>query len=478
MARFVGVSNYCSSMSSCSTTVDGDAFMAVLDDIDAAYDKLATMPIAGMTPFEIRDILTRREKTARRQPALAHPLLNKLVTECPPIELGATTMAKALAHTLKISVSDAKRRLDDAAALGPRTTLTGETLEPALPNVARAQAAGLLGPEHLTTIRSFFKHLPTFVDLATRIGAEAELATRATQFGPEHFRKAADRLMTCLDQDGTFTDKDRARRRGLTKGKQGHDGMTPYNGNLDPEAAAIWEAIMAKYAAPGMCNPDDDTPCTDGHPTDEQIHADTRTAAQRQHDALKAAGRIVLSTGKLGHLNGLPVTVIVSTTLAELESAAGHALTAGGTLIPMADLIRMAAHAHHYLAIFDGNGRALHLGRSKRIASPDQRIVLYAKDRGCTAPGCTAPAYHCQVHHATTDWADGGTTDINNLTLACGPDNRKAKPGGWTTRKRADGRTEWIPPPHLDDGGPRINDYHHPENMLIPPPEDQRDDGG
>ncbi len=451
--------------------------MAVLDDIDAAYDKLATMPITAMTPLEVRDILARREKTARRQPAIDHTLINKLVTECPPIDLGATTMAKALAHALKISVTDAHRRLDDAAALGPRTTLTGETLEPTLPNVARAQAAGHLGPEHLKTIREFFKKLPTFVDLATRIDAEAELATRATQFGPEHFRKAAQRLMTCLDQDGSFTDNDRQRRRGLTQGKQGPDAMTPYSGTLDPEAAALWEAIFAKYAAPGMCNPDDPTPCIDGHPTDAQIKADTRTAAQRNHDALKAAGRIVLASKKLGQLNGLPVTVIVSTTLAELESAAGHALTAGGTLIPMADLIRMASHAHHYLVIFDGNGRTLHLGRSKRIASPDQRIVLYAKDRGCTAPGCTAPAYQCQVHHAVKDWAQGGNTDIDDLTLACPPDNRKVKPGGWHTRKRADGRTEWIPPPHLDDGAPRINDYHHPENMLLPPPEDAGDDG-
>ncbi len=51
--------------------------------------------------------------------------------------------------------------------------------------------------------------------------------------------------------------------------------------------------------------------------------------------------------------NGLPVTVIVSTTLQELTSGAGQAVTAGGTLLPMRDLIRMARHAYHYLAVFD-----------------------------------------------------------------------------------------------------------------------------
>jgi hypothetical protein len=42
------------------------------------------------------------------------------------------------------------------------------------------------------------------------------------------------------------------------------------------------------------------------------------------------------------------------------------------------------------------------------------------------------------------------------------------KPGGWRTRKGKDGRTEWIPPPHFDSGQARVNDYHHPENYLLP----------
>ena len=142
----------------------------------------------------------------------------------------------------------------------------------------------------------------------------------------------------------------------------------------------------------------------------------------------------------------------------------------------MADVIRLASHAHHYLAIFDHHTQEpLYLGRTRRIASAGQRIVLYAKDRGCTRPGCTVPGYWCQVHHAETDWADDGQTNINDLTLACGPDNRLIKPGGWRTRKRRkDGRTEWIPPPHLDTGQTRVNDYHHPENYLAEP--DNEDD--
>jgi hypothetical protein len=57
------------------------------------------------------------------------------------------------------------------------------------------------------------------------------------------------------------------------------------------------------------------------------------------------------------------------------------------------------------------------------------------------------PAYWCQVHHAAQDFATGGQTNIDELTLACGPHKRDVTDNGWTTRKRKDGTTEWIPPP-------------------------------
>jgi hypothetical protein len=127
--------------------------------------------------------------------------------------------------------------------------------------------------------------------------------------------------------------------------------------------------------------------------------------------------------------------MVISTTLKELESGTGHAVT-GGALLPMSEVIRQASAAHHYLTMFDDHTEEpLYLGRSKRLASTGQRLVLYARDRGCTFPGCTAQAYHSQVHHRRRDWAAGGLTNIDDETLAWGKDNRRVKPGGWRTRK-------------------------------------------
>ncbi len=316
----------------------------------------------------------------------------------------------------------------------------------------------------MAVIRKFCHQLPGWVDVAAREAAEAQLARQGSQFRPEQLAELAEGLADRLNPDGTFTDEDRARRRGLTLGKQQADGMSELRGWLTPEARATFEAVLAKLAAPGMCNPLDDTPCVDGAPSQAAIDGDSRGPAQRNHDALNAALRALLASGKLGQHNGLPASIIVTTTLKELEAAAGRGLTGGGTILPMSDVIRLARHARHYLAIFD-KGKALALYHTKRLASPGQRIVLYAKDRGCSAPGCTVPGYYCEVHHVT-DYAKCRTTDVNQLTFGCGPQHQIVQPGGWTTRKNAKGDTEWIPPPHLDRGQPRTNTFHHPEKLL------------
>jgi hypothetical protein len=224
-----------------------------------------------------------------------------------------------------------------------------------------------------------------------------------------------------------------------------------------------------------MCNSADETPCISGTPSQAAIGGDTRSASQRNHDALLAATRALLASGDLGQHNGLPASIIVTTTLQELEAGAGRGLTGGGTLLPMSDVIRLGSHAHHYLAIFD-KGKALALYHTKRLASPAQRIVLYAKDRGCTFPGCTVPGYLCEVHHLDP-YALNPVTDINGLTFTCRPNHPLAEQG-WNTRKNSRGDTEWIPPAHLDRGQPRTNTYHHPEKLLRAEQDDEESEDG
>ncbi|MBX7450385.1 HNH endonuclease [Mycolicibacterium sp. 3033] len=441
----------------------------------AAVDAVLACALDRSTAADVVELLDELEAAGCRLPAARHRALARLQDETTPQQMGAKSWKDVLAIRYRISGAEAHRRLTEAALLAPRQSMTGEPLPPVLEATAAAQAEGRITPEHVEVIRKAVKKLPGFVDTVTREQFEADVVRIARGAGPKATDDAAELELFLLDQDGPEPDDtERVRKRSLSRGRQGRDGMTAWRADLTPEAAAVWEAIFAKYAAPGMCNPDDEQPCTSGTPSQAQIDADHRSLAQRQHDALLAVGRIALMSGELGQLNGLPVTVIVRTTLQDLESRAGIGVSGGGTRLPIRDVIRMGAHASHYLAVFDrATGSALDLFRTRRVASAAQRIMLIAREGGCTKPGCPVGAYGCQVHHVTTDWAQGGLTNIDDLGLACPPDNRSVTPDGWTTSMNARHDVEWAPPPNLDTGQTRINTHHTPERLLRPP-EDEK----
>jgi hypothetical protein len=110
--------------------------------------------------------------------------------------------------------------------------LTGEPLTPLFPATASAQRDGAIGAEHVTVIRQLFHQLPDVVDIETREHAEKHLASNAARFRPDQLAKLARRLMDCLNPDGTYTDEDRARARGLVFGNQQADGMSKLTGWL------------------------------------------------------------------------------------------------------------------------------------------------------------------------------------------------------------------------------------------------------
>lgn len=366
---------------------------------------------------------------------------------------------------LRITRGEIQRRFRIAARIRPRRSLTGPALQPELPDIAAAVEAGHIGDDHITAITKALDQLPAKVRPTDREDAERALVGYATEQDAKFVTAIGNCIADCLNPDGNFSDEDRARRRSLTLGPQGPDGMSRLTGCLDPETHAYFEAITAAVR-PGHHQPD-----TPAGPTADQ--RDTRSSQQRCHDALKLALRQAIESGGMGTHRGVPVTVIVTTKLGELEQAAramadpaipmpSSAHTGGGSRLPMRDVIRMAANSIHYLAVFDNHSeRPLYLGRSKRIATLDHRIICYARDRGCTRPNCPQPGYHCEVHHAP-DWANGGQTDADKLYFACGRDHGAATRGDQHTRVTDQGRLAWTG----GNGPPEINHIHHPAELL------------
>ncbi|MFN6553801.1 DUF222 domain-containing protein [Mycolicibacterium septicum] len=459
----------------------------------AATASLVGVDFTGLDTAELLALQSEREQHARIEAMIDHRIQAALMAQAAPHEIGGKSWKDVLATRMRISGKEASRRVAAAVELGPRYAIGGEVLEPLLPACAEALLSGTINTEHIAIIRNTVVEAKKYVSTAELVQIESDLVAAATRDTPETLRAAAEKLLYLLNQDGDSPDV-AAHLRGLRIGTQDADGLVHVQGWLDPEAAAYLTTITGVWGAPGINNPADPEPIhnpslnplddaeaeidTSEEPDalqgrqDQQAAAnrDTRTVAQRNHDALKVALRELLMSKRLGRHGGLPVTVVVSTTLAELEAGAGIAVTGAGIRMPMNDLIRLASHSFHYLTVYKHHtAEPLYLARTSRLATKAQRLLLYNRDRGCTRPGCTAPADYCEVHHAKADWQHGGHTDAPDLALGCGPDNRLVGLG-WTTSIDPDtGRVHWHPPPLMNTGQDTLNHHFHPEELLVPP---------
>jgi hypothetical protein len=128
---------------------DREAITAALDRFEAAQAEVASLSFQALSAPEVLDVKDRLETVYRRQTAVDHRLSHQLTSQASPVDLGGKSWSDVLHNRLRIGRGEARRRLDEAEDLGPRTALTGQPLQPGLPNVAAAQAAGKIGAEQL-----------------------------------------------------------------------------------------------------------------------------------------------------------------------------------------------------------------------------------------------------------------------------------------------------------------------------------------
>ncbi|WP_330185051.1 HNH endonuclease [Nocardia sp. NBC_01503] len=456
------------------------AIVVAVAALRAAVDALVAASPIPLSDDEFAALMRETEKVTRQLDAVKTGFVDETRRRDLPGKANVSSAALYLEQSLRLSRADACRRVRVADKLAVRR-LPGQVLEPELAVVAQAQRAGDISADHITRILRVMDRLPGSLDIDRREAAEVCLAEYASTGWPDDVRKLGEDILRRVDPDGTLCrDSDRQRMRGITVGTQRVDGMSPLIGELTPELRAVFEPVLAKLARPGMCNPEDpESPRTSAESTDrERLEAaagrDTRTAAQRNHDALLAFLRFEMDPAVPGTHRGLPVGTILTMSLTDLENRSGVATTASGGTLSIGEAVRLAANSTRYLAVFDEAGMPLHLGRgNNRLAGKAQRLALIAAEKGCTRPNCTAPATLSAVHHVT-EWSQGGRTDIENLTLACDSCHALVHdgPGGWKTVKlgadsRFPGRTGWIAPPHLNPSGiPQVNHRHHPGELM------------
>jgi hypothetical protein len=137
-------------------------------------------------------------------------------------------------------------------------------------------------------------------------------------------------------------------------------------------------------------------------------------------------------------------TVVVHARLGDLVSARGSAEIEGGGPIHPETAKRLLCDGRVQTVVEDRDGEPLRLGRLSREPSPAMLRLLRYRDVGCTFPGCGARRF-TQAHHIVW-WGEGGSTDLNNLTLVCFFHHRLVHEDGWRVRKDTKGRLRWITP--------------------------------
>ena len=473
--------------------------------VRAGVDRLLSADLGGLEKEELVAAFDAVETQKRRLEAVDARLLARAHETSLAASCGQAGMAGLLAARLRLDGPVARRRVERADRVGPRRALTGEPLLPALPVLAEAVEQGAVSVEQVDVIVDAARRLPPGAPVQAVEVVEWVLVAAAEEQPPRVLRQTAAELLARLDPEGSEPVEEQIRRRrgfGLVRHP---DGSATARGLLDAETAAHWLVILDALSAPRTSSKNGDETASDGAGADAV--PDTRTAAQRRHDALLEVARLVLRSGELPAAGGVPVTVLATISMADLARAAGHTpptAPAARTPSPLLDLdgvegvdraglagllarssgglarlghgqsisakllLAMACDAELIPVVFNDTGGVLAYGRGRRLASRGQRLALAARDGGCCFPGCDRPPAWTEVHHVTP-WISGGTTDIDQMCLLCSFHHRHFADAGWQVRLTG-GVPVWTPPPWYDpQQRPRRNTSHHPEIVFRQP---------
>jgi hypothetical protein len=425
-----------------------------LAHLAAAREQLRAVDVAALARDELLELMAALETDAWQRASVQHAVVAELEARGVAGELGCASTAVLLSERLRIGRREAAGRVRLAAELGPRRAMAGQPLPARFPQVAAAVDEGAICARHAALICRTIAELPeAAVEQAGAV--EAMLVQHACALNPDQLAVLTRTVRACLDPDGVLaSERDHERRRHATLTAL-PDGSGRLQAQLTAAATAVWQTVLDTLSRP---TPDVDA----GEP-------DRRSPGQRRHDALLDAGQRLLRAGTLPDAGGTPATILLTLTVDQLQARTGVVTTAHGGLISIRQALQIAAETDIVPVVISAAGGVLGYGLSRRTASIGQRRALAARDGGCSFPGCDRPPDWCETHHVIA-WADGGRTDIENLTLLCGFHHREHHKRGWSCHM-TDGVPHWRPPRWIDPTQtPRRNTTRHvPLHFNMPP---------
>lgn len=147
--------------------------------------------------------------------------------------------------------------------------------------------------------------------------------------------------------------------------------------------------------------------------------------------------------------SGARYSLVVTAKAEDLDTGSGSAATGAENSVPISEVTSFGLNGRVFFHLMSDEAKTVQVATEQRFANEKQTAVIAARDQGCTFPGCDSPPGWCEVHHIVP-WIEGGRTDINNLTLACGAHHHLIDKSDWHAVMLTDGRPAWVPPASID----------------------------
>ena len=413
-------------------------FAAALGAAHAALDELRSASVLAFTDDEVLDGLRELERLRRRLPSIEHRLVKEAETRSLPSTLAHGSTASFLRGLLHIEPGEAAARARAADAFADRM-VGGELVGPIYRHVAEAQAAGEVSARAADLIIATVDALPDEAQAAAGDRIERDLVGYAQQFDAVQLGRLALRIRDCYDPDGVEeAHEHRQRTRDLMLSIR-PDGSSTAAGRLTAELTERLLVLFDSLAAPKPRQPVDG-----GAP-----QQDPRTAGQRRHDALLEAVQLIGRAELTPNAGGVSATVVVTMDIDTYERRKGLATTAHGALVPAARALEWGGANIRLLAVaFDSMKAITAYSNVQRCYTEQQRLALWARDRGCVFPACDRPPGWSEINHVTT-WVDGRRTSVDIGAVMCSAHHATFEALGWTCCM-IDGRPWFVPPRWID----------------------------
>ena len=221
---------------------------ALLAELDALLDKLASTDLSTLTGPQLLELTGGWERFTRRGVVVQHALVAELDSRRAAADTGHHSTAALLSELLRLDVGAARRRVRDANEFTTRAGLAGEPVPPVLPHTAQALRDGTIGIEHARAISDLFDHIPAY-DTQGEARIEAAALDAAAVCTPYRLRQWCVQAADRLNQDGTEPDDTVAQRqRGLHVIDQ-PDGTAKLTGRLTAQGS--WTTCTGRPSTAG-----------------------------------------------------------------------------------------------------------------------------------------------------------------------------------------------------------------------------------